>query len=86
MTRSKCDHLHVSPVGNPSMTMPTMIGGLPGMEALASSMMKKEMARLEIPGVREFLTILSESGAKLYACGLAMDFFDRAAGAQIIFI
>ena len=106
ITRSKVDGLHVSTVGNPSMPMPTMLGGLPGMESFASLMMKKEIAKLEIPTIRELLSDLSDSGAHLYACRMAMDmfkltkedlvpqvedvisameFFDKSAGAQVIF-
>lgn len=105
--KDRMAHLRVSTVGNPSMNMPTMVGGLPGMEALASAMMKKEMAKLEIPAVPELLQMLSDAGAHLYACALAMDmfklkpedlvpqvegvltamdFFDKAEGAQIIFV
>ncbi len=77
VTESKIDHLHVPTVGNPAMHMPTMLGGLPGMETLASTMMKKEMEKLDIPPVREMIEILSDSGAKLYACRMAMDMFKR---------
>lgn len=107
ITDKKIDHLHVATVGNPSMPIPTMLGGLPGMESLASTMMKKEMDKLDIPGVREMLEILDAAGAEIYACQMAMDmfhlemgdlvpqvdavitamdFFDKAAGAQILFI
>jgi peroxiredoxin family protein len=69
--------------------------------------MKHEKDRLGIPDTREFLQLLEESGVELYACGLAMDmfnrkradlvpqvkgvltateFFEKAAGAQVIFI
>ena len=71
----KLEHLHVATVGNPAMHMPTMLGGLPGMEALATTMMKKEMEKLDMPGVREFLDILKASGVRLWACKLAMDMF-----------
>ncbi len=107
VTEKKMDHLHVATVGNPSMPIPTMVGGLPGMEAMASSMMKKQMDELEIPSVREMIEILHDSGAELYACRMAMDmfklekedlapqiddvltvmdFYDKSAGSQIIFI
>lgn len=107
VTDKKLDNLHVSTVGNPSMPMPTLLGSLPGMEAMATKMMKKEMDKLEIPPVREMLEILSDSGAELYGCRMAMDmfklekddlipqvdevltvmdFYDKSAGAQIIFI
>jgi peroxiredoxin family protein len=71
----KLEHLHVATVGNPAMHMPTMLGGLPGMEALATSMMKKEMEKIDMPDIREFLDILVASGVKLWACRLAMDMF-----------
>ncbi len=73
--KDKLNHLHVATVGNPAMHMPTMLGGLPGMEALATKMMKNEMEKLDIPPVDEFLEILSASGTKLWACKLAMDMF-----------
>jgi peroxiredoxin family protein len=55
--------------------MPTMVAGLPGMEALAGRMMRKKMGKLEIPGTREMLQILEEAGCELYACQLAMEMF-----------
>ncbi|MBD1208054.1 MAG: DsrE/DsrF/DrsH-like family protein [Ignavibacteria bacterium] len=73
--KQKLEHLHVATVGNPAMHMPTMLGGLPGMEALASSMMKKEMEAIDMPDVHEFLDILTASGVRLWACKLAMDMF-----------
>ena len=107
ITAKKIDHLHVASVGNPSMPIPTMIGGLPGMETLATLMMKREMAHLEIPPVKEMIEILDDAGAELYGCQMAMDmfklerkdlvpqikdvisamdFFDKSAGAQVLFI
>ena len=77
VTDRKIDHLHVNVVGNPSAPIPTMIGGLPGMEALAAHSMKKQMAELDLPGVREMIKILEESGAELYGCELAMKMFKR---------
>ena len=45
------------------MHIPTMVGGLPGMESLATNMMKKQMEQLDIPPVREMIEILDDSGA-----------------------
>jgi len=75
INKEKLDHLHVATVGNPAMHMPTMLGGLPGMEAVATKMMKKEMEKLDMPPVGEFLEILSDSGVKLWACKLAVEMF-----------
>ena len=38
-------------------------------------MMKKEMEKLDMPPVGEFLEILSDSGVKLWGCKLAIDMF-----------
>lgn len=73
--KKKLEHLHVATVGNPAMHIPTMLGGLPGMEAIATTMMEKEMEKLDIPPVHEFLDILSASGVRLWACKLAMEMF-----------
>jgi peroxiredoxin family protein len=77
VTEKRIDHLHVNLVGNAASGMPTLIGGLPGMEAFAAHMMKKSMTELELPTVREMLKLLVESGAELYACELAMKMFKR---------
>ncbi len=77
ITESKVDHLHVNMAGNPSMPIPTVLSGLPGMESLAAVMMKKKMEELDLPGVREMLQILDGAGAELYACQLAMEMFGR---------
>ncbi|MGI9549653.1 MAG: DsrE/DsrF/DrsH-like family protein [Aurantibacter sp.] len=73
--KKKLEHLHVATVGNPAMHIPTMLGGLPGVEALATKMMKSEMEKLDMPPVSEFLEILSDSGCRLWACKLAIDMF-----------
>ncbi len=75
LQKKKLEHLRVATVGNPAMHIPTMLGGLPGLEAFATSMMKKEMEKLDIPPVGEFLEMLTASGCKLWACKLAMDMF-----------
>lgn len=73
--KEKLNKLRIATVGNPAMHMPTMLGGLPGVEAFATKMMKSEMEKLDIPPVDEFLEILSASGTKLWACKLAMEMF-----------
>jgi len=77
ITEKKVDHLHVNLAGNATSPMPTMLAGLPGMENLAAHMMQKRMEQLDLPGAREMLEILHDSGAQLYACELAMKMFDR---------
>ena len=73
--KDRVDHVKVATVGNPGMHMPTMVGGLPGMSALATHMMKRQMEKLDIPPVGEFVELLSDSGAGLYACKATVDMF-----------
>jgi len=77
ITKEKADHLHTSTVGNPAFMrkLPTMVGGIPGFEALASHMMKQEMDKLDIPPVSEFLEMIEAGGGEIYACKLAADMF-----------
>jgi peroxiredoxin family protein len=77
ITESKVDHLHVNLAGNPASPVPTVLSGLPGMEGLAATLMKKRMDDLDLPGVREMIDILDGAGAELYACQLAMEMFGR---------
>jgi peroxiredoxin family protein len=102
----RMDKIKVATVGNPGMHIPTWIGGIPGISAIASSMMKKEMDKIDIPPVREFIEMCSDAGAELYACKATVDmfhlkkedfckqvkeiitvgeFYEKSAGAQIIF-
>jgi peroxiredoxin family protein len=67
--------IKVATVGNPGMHIPTLLGGLPGMSALATRMMKRQMERLDIPPVGEFVELISDSGAGLYACKATVDMF-----------
>lgn len=71
----RMDNLKVATVGNPAMHIPTMIGGLPGMSAIATKKMKSEMEKLDIPPVREFLEMIHDTGAKIYACKATVDMF-----------
>lgn len=104
--RTRIDHIKVATVGNPAMHIPTLMGALPGMSALATHMMNKKMEELDIPPIHEFIEMIADTGAGLYACkasvdmfGLSSDdfvpqvkdiitvgdFYDLAAGGQIIF-
>ncbi len=58
ITEKKVDHLHVNLAGNPASGMPTIVGGLPGMESLAAKMMMNSMEKLDLPTVREMIEIL----------------------------
>jgi peroxiredoxin family protein len=73
--KKKMDHIKVSTVGNPAMHMPTLLGVLPGMSALATRMMEKEMDKLDIPPVPEFIEMIHDAGCNIYACKASVDMF-----------
>ena len=77
ITKKDADHLHTATVGNPAFMpgLPTLLGGLPGFEALASHMMKKEMDKLDIPPVTEFFQMIEAGGGEIFACKLATEMF-----------
>lgn len=71
----RMDHIKVAAVGNPGLHMPTLIGALPGVSAFATRMMSKEMEKLDIPPIREFIEMLHDAGCKIYACKASVDMF-----------
>lgn len=104
--KKRMEHVKVATVGNPGMHIPTLLGGLPGMSALATHFMNKKMEELDIPPIPEFIEMIGDTGAGMYAClasvdmfGLSKDdfveqvqgiitvgdFYEMAAGGQIIF-
>ena len=104
--KDRYEKIKVATVGNPGMHMPTLLGALPGFSALATKMMKRQMEKIDIPPIPEFIELVADSGAHLYACKATVDIFDlsmddfapqvddiisvgqfyeRAAGGQIIF-
>jgi peroxiredoxin family protein len=76
ITEKKVDSLKVNMTGNAASPMPPMLTGLPGMSAMAASMMGKKLSSLEIPAARDMLKMLDDMGCELYACELAMSFMD----------
>jgi peroxiredoxin family protein len=84
INKARVDHLEIPPVANTSMKMsmmgipgnlgiPNIMGVLPGMTAFATALMKKKMNELGVPPVREYIQMLADAGAKLYACKMTVD-------------
>ena len=88
ITKSRIDRLELAPVANTSMKMkmmgvptgnlgiPNWMGILPGMTAFATWMMHKTIAGVGAPPVREYMQMLVDAGAKLYACKMTYDMMD----------
>jgi peroxiredoxin family protein len=93
VTDSKVDGLNVATVGNPNMHpmfhFPTFIGAIPGVSALATSMMRSEIDKLDFPPVREFVEMVMDAGTKVYGCKMSMDMMkltesDLIEGAEVL--
>lgn len=81
--KNKMDHLKIATVGNPALCvptamgpgMPTFLGVIPGVSWMATAMMKKEMEKIDIPPVAEFIEMIHDAGGKIYACKATVDMF-----------
>jgi peroxiredoxin family protein len=73
--KDRFEKIKVATVGNPGMHMPTWIGAIPGMSALATRMMKRQMEKIDIPPIPEFIELVADSGVTLYACKATVDMF-----------
>jgi peroxiredoxin family protein len=104
--RERHEHIKVATVGNPGLHVPTMLGGLPGVSNAMTRYMNHKMEDLDIPSIPEFVEMIADTGAGMYACKASVDlfglekndlipqvqdiitvgeFYDLAAGGQIIF-
>ena len=75
INKKKFRNLKVPPLANPAMPMPVpnIIGVLPGMTAMATSMMKSWMAKQNVATIPELLQVCIESGVKFIGCQMTMD-------------
>ena len=65
----------VATVGNPGLHLPTLLGALPGFSAIATKMMQRQMEKLDIPPIPEFVELIADSGAGLHACKASVEMF-----------
>lgn len=73
--KNRQKHIKLASVGNPGLHVPTWIGGLPGMSGFMTRQLEDRMAKLDIPAVPEFIEMIGDTGAGLYACKASVDLF-----------
>lgn len=69
------DHIKMAAVGNPGLHMATWLGCFPGASGLLTHYMDRKMDKLDIPPVPEFIEMIADTGAGLYACQASADLF-----------
>ena len=80
IAKSRMNDLKFSPAGNTAMHMPVgdvripqALAPLPGMQPMATHMLKKQIADLGVPEVPDFLEQIVASGGHLWACRMSAD-------------
>jgi peroxiredoxin family protein/TusA-related sulfurtransferase len=75
INRHKYDRLQVPSLANPAMPVPVpnLVGALPGMTAMATSMMKSWMAKANVPDLVELIRTTHSMGVKFLGCQMTMD-------------
>ncbi|MHB9285899.1 DsrE/DsrF/DrsH-like family protein [Halobacteriales archaeon Cl-PHB] len=72
----KAENLKLSAVGNPSMPMPNALAALPGMDSLATKMMRKKIDDNGTASIQELIDLSLDSGVDLQACQMTMELMD----------
>jgi len=80
LLRKDVSGMRVSPLGNPAMPMPVpmpvLVQALPGMEAMATMMMKAKMKAKGVASVEELRSLCLEADVKFIACQMTVDLFE----------
>jgi peroxiredoxin family protein len=72
LNKKKVGSLKISPVGNPGLPMPNILGMIPGMTRVTTGMMKGRMKKINMPTIQEMITTAKDLGVHLHACSTTM--------------
>ena len=73
--KKRHEHIKVATVGNPGLHLATWLGGLPGMSSVMTHVMERQIEALDIPSIPEFVEMIADTGAGMYACKASVDLF-----------
>ncbi len=80
LLRKDLSHVKVSPLANPAMPMPVpmpvMVQALPGMESMATMMMKDMIKKKGVASLEELRSLCQEADVKFVACQMTVDLFE----------
>ena len=72
----KSKKLKLSAVGNPNMPLPNALAALPGMDAMATRMMRKKIDENGTATIEELIDLSLETGVDLQACQMTIELMD----------
>ena len=80
LLRKDLSNVKISPLANPAMPMPlpmpVLVAALPGMESMATMMMKQKLKKHGVASLEELRTACLEAGVRLIACQMTLDLFE----------
>jgi peroxiredoxin family protein len=77
--KKRHDHIKIATVGNPGLHLGTWLGGVPGMSSVMTHYLERKMDHLDIPPIPEFVEMIADTGARLFACKASVDLFGMTA-------
>lgn len=80
LLRKDLSDVKISPLANPAMSMPipmpVAVQMLPGMESMATMMMKQKLAKHGVASLEELREVCLEAGVRFIACQMTFDLFE----------
>ncbi|MHB8295778.1 MAG: DsrE/DsrF/DrsH-like family protein [Acidimicrobiales bacterium] len=73
--KKRHEHIKLASVGNPGLHVATWLGGFPGVSSVMTHYMESHMEKLDIPALPEFIEMIADTGAPMYACKASVDLF-----------
>lgn len=80
LLRKDLSDVKISPLANPAMPMPVpmpvLVQVLPGMETMATMMMKDKLKKKGVASLEELRSLCQEADVKFVACQMTVDLFE----------
>ena len=80
LLRKSLKKIKISPLANPAMPMPVpmpvLISSLPGMQSMATTLMKQKIKKHGVASLEDLRTMCLEADIKMIACQMTIDLFE----------
>ena len=80
LLRKSLKHVQISPLANPAMPMPVpmpvLVSAIPGMQKMATTMMKQKIKKHGVASLEDLRNLCLEAEVKMIACQMTIDLFE----------